>query len=150
MESKVLQGEAQGGLSELARRQEEVLRSQQQQLQRQRSKDAAKLRQIADMEEAALMAQGKYSSLQARACCLLALLLPFGLPTHPLLLPFGMPTQGSTGVLKTSRLPTWVVNFGVGFAHPKILLDAVLRGQPTCHNFFVRASIFALDCTCSC
>ncbi|DBA69276.1 hypothetical protein WJX79_007614 [Trebouxia sp. C0005] len=67
MESKVLQGEAQGGLSELARRQEEVLRSQQQQLQRQRSKDAAKLRQIADMEEAALMAQGKYSSLQEEA-----------------------------------------------------------------------------------
>jgi len=32
--------------------------------------------------------------------------------------------QGSTGVLKTSRLPTWVVNFGVGYAHPKILLDA--------------------------
>ena len=60
------------------------------------------------------------------------------------------PNQGSTGVLKTSRLPTWVVNFGVGFAHPKILLDAVLRGQPTCHNFVVRASIFALDCTCSC
>jgi len=25
-------------------------------------------------------------------------------------------SQGSTGVLKTSRLPTWVVNFGVGFA----------------------------------
>ena len=91
MESKVLQGEAQGGLSELARRQEEVLRSQQQQLQRQRSKDAVKLRQIADMEEAALMAQGKYSSLQARACCLLALLLPFGLPTHSLLLPFRLP-----------------------------------------------------------
>ena len=65
MESKVLQGEAQGGLSALARRQEEVLRSQQQQLKQQRSKDAAKLRQIADMEEAALMAQGKYSSLQA-------------------------------------------------------------------------------------
>ena len=78
MESKVLQGEAQGGLSELVRRQEEVLRRQQQQLQRQRSKDAAKLRQIADMEEAALMAQGKYSSLQARSRCLLALLLPFG------------------------------------------------------------------------
>ncbi len=68
MESKVLQGEAQGGLSVLARRQEEVLRSQQQQLQRQRSKDAAKLRQIADMEEAALMAHGKYSSLQASTC----------------------------------------------------------------------------------
>lgn len=67
MESKVLQGEAQGGLSVLARRQEEVLRSQQQLLQRQRSKDAAKLRQIADMEEAALMAQDKYSSLQASA-----------------------------------------------------------------------------------
>lgn len=65
MESKVLQGEAQGGLSVVARRQEEVLRSQQEQLQRQRSKDAAKLRQIADMEEAALMAHGKYSSLQA-------------------------------------------------------------------------------------
>lgn len=65
MESKVLQGEAQGGLSVLARRQEEVLRSQQQLLQRQRSKDAAKLRQIADLEEAALMAQDKYSSLQA-------------------------------------------------------------------------------------
>jgi len=74
MESKVLQGEAQGGLSELARRQEQVLRSQQQQLQRQRSKDAAKLRQIADMEEAALMAQGKYSSLQACSCCPLACL----------------------------------------------------------------------------
>lgn len=65
MESKVLQGEAQGGLSVLARRQEEVLRSQQEQLKKQRSRDAAKLRQIADMEEAALMAQGKYSSLQA-------------------------------------------------------------------------------------
>ena len=35
--------------------------------------------------------------------------------------------QGSTGVLKTSGVPTWTVNFGVG----KILLDAVLRGQPT-------------------
>lgn len=68
MQSKVLQGEAQGGLSALARRQEEVLRSQQQQLQQQRSQDAAKLRRIVDMEEAALMAQGKYSSLQARAC----------------------------------------------------------------------------------
>ena len=66
MESKVLQGQAQGGLSALARRQEEALRHQQQQLQQQRSKDAAKLRQIANMEEAALMAQGKYSSLQAR------------------------------------------------------------------------------------
>ena len=41
------------------------------------------------------------------------------------------PNQGSTGVLKTSGVPTWTVNFGVGFAHPKILLDAVLRGQPT-------------------
>ena len=41
------------------------------------------------------------------------------------------PGQGSTGVLKTSGVPTWTVNFGVGFAHPKILLDAVLRGQPT-------------------
>ena len=70
MESKVLQGEAQGGLSALARRQEEVLRSQQQQLKQQRSRDAAKLRQIADMEEAALMAQGKYSSLQAMLCAL--------------------------------------------------------------------------------
>lgn len=68
MESKVLQGEAQGGLSALAARQEEVLRSQQQQLKQQRSADAAKLRQIADMEEAALMAQGKYSSLQALLC----------------------------------------------------------------------------------
>ena len=48
--------------------------------------------------------------------------------------------QGSTGVLKTSRLPTWVVNFGVGFAHPEILLDAVLCGQPTCHKLSVRAS----------
>jgi len=92
MESKVLQGEAQGGLSELARRQEEVLRSQQQQLQRQRSKDAAKLRQIADMEEAALMAQGKYSSLQACSCCPLARLhtacccplLPFTVTLLPL------------------------------------------------------------------
>ena len=37
--------------------------------------------------------------------------------------------QGSTGVLKTSGVPTWTVNFGVGEA--KILLDAVLRGQPT-------------------
>ena len=70
MESKVLQGEAQGGLSALARHQEEVLRSQQQQLKQQRSRDAAKLRQIADMEEAALMAQGKYSSLQAMLCAL--------------------------------------------------------------------------------
>ena len=92
MESKVLQGEAQGGLSELARRQEEVLRSQQQQLQQQRSKDAAKLRQIADMEEAALMAQGKYSSLQACSCCPLACLhtacccplLPFTVTFLPL------------------------------------------------------------------
>ena len=40
-------------------------------------------------------------------------------------------SQGSTGVLKTGGVPTWTVNFGVGFAHPKILLDAVLRGQPT-------------------
>ena len=39
--------------------------------------------------------------------------------------------QGSTGVLKISGVPTWTVNFGVGFVHPKILLDAVLRGQPT-------------------
>ena len=65
MESKVLQGEAQGGLSAVARRQEEVLRSQQEQLQRQRSKEGAKLRQIADMEEAACMAQGKSLPLQA-------------------------------------------------------------------------------------
>ncbi len=48
--------------------------------------------------------------------------------------------QGSTGVLKTSRLPTWVVTFGVGFAYPNILLDAVSRAQPTCHKIFVRAS----------
>ena len=41
------------------------------------------------------------------------------------------PSLGSTGVLKTSGVPTWTVNFGVGEAHPKILLDAVLRGQPT-------------------
>ena len=34
-------------------------------------------------------------------------------------------------VLKTSRLPTWVV-----------LLDQVLRGQPTCHKSSVRASDF--------
>ncbi len=46
--------------------------------------------------------------------------------------------QGSTGVLKTGSLPTWVINFGVGEA--KILLDAVLRGQPTCHKIFVQAS----------
>ena len=65
MEGKVLQGEAQGGLTALARHQEELLREQQQQLQQQRSRQGAKLRQIADMEEAALMAQGKYSSLQA-------------------------------------------------------------------------------------
>ena len=84
MESKVLQGEAQGGLSALAARQEEVLRSRQQQLKQQRSADAAKLRQIADMEEAALMAQGKYSSLQARLCahsasCAVNLALPVAL-----------------------------------------------------------------------
>ena len=35
----------------------------------------------------------------------------------------GLGDQGSTGVLKTSGVPTWTVNFGVGFA--------VLRGQPT-------------------
>ena len=65
----MLQGEAQGGFSALARRQEEVLCKQQQQLKQQRSRDAAKLRQIADMEEAALMAQGIYSSLQAILYC---------------------------------------------------------------------------------
>jgi len=121
MESKVLQGEAQGGLSELARRQEEVLRSQQQQLQRQRSKDAAKLRQIADMEEAALMAQGKYSSLQARACCLLALLLPFDLPTHSLLLPFGLPTH------------PLLLPFGMP-AHSMLLAKRSLRAAKGCNR----------------
>ena len=51
------------------------------------------------------------------------------------------PVQGSTGVLKTSRLPTWVVNLG-GEAYPTILLDQVLRGQPACHQISVRATDF--------
>ena len=56
--------------------------------------------------------------------------------------------QGSTGVLKTSDVPTWTVNFGVGCAHPAILLDAVLHGHPTQQNFSVRASDFVLTCSC--
>ena len=50
--------------------------------------------------------------------------------------------QGTTGVLKTSRLPTWIVNFGVGEAHPKLLLDAVLRGQPTWKKILCGQVIF--------
>ena len=38
MESKLLQGEAQGGLQAMARRQEDLLKAQQQQLQQQRDK----------------------------------------------------------------------------------------------------------------
>ncbi len=41
--------------------------------------------------------------------------------------------QGSTGVLKTSRLPHLGRKFGVGFA-------LQMRGQPTCHKISVRAS----------
>ena len=54
-------------------------------------------------------------------------------------------SQGSTGVLKTSRLPTWIVNFGVGFAHPKNSAGCGFAWAAHLAKFSVRASEFFWD-----
>ena len=48
--------------------------------------------------------------------------------------------QGSTGVLKTSRLPTWVVNFGVGFRPPKIPAGCPLVAKFLCGHGIAHAA----------
>ncbi len=52
--------------------------------------------------------------------------------------------QGSTGGLETGRMPTSFVSFGAGVALNKILLNAVLCGQPTGLIFLCGYAIFVL------
>ncbi|GMH45965.1 hypothetical protein BSKO_13929 [Bryopsis sp. KO-2023] len=64
MQDKVLMGEAKGGLLGVAQEKEAELKAKKEVLEKRRREEALKAQKIADMEEAHLAAEGKYSSLQ--------------------------------------------------------------------------------------
>ncbi|GLI58618.1 hypothetical protein VaNZ11_000353 [Volvox africanus] len=60
MESKILKGDAAGGLAEVTKKKEEELRKKEQELERRRKDEEARRQKIAAMEEAQLAAEEKY------------------------------------------------------------------------------------------
>eukprot|EP00803_Ostreobium_quekettii_P010000 evm.model.scf_2563.1 EVM.evm.TU.scf_2563.1 scf_2563:6943-10036(-) len=67
MESKILRGEAKGGLLEVAQQKEEDLKSKEELLRKRRLEESEKMQRIAELEEANMDAEGKYNGLQDEA-----------------------------------------------------------------------------------
>ncbi|GFH07226.1 kinesin-like protein, partial [Haematococcus lacustris] len=67
MESKILKGEARGGLVEVTRKKEAELRKREEELDKRRRKEEEEARKISEMEEAQLAQEGKFSSLTEEA-----------------------------------------------------------------------------------